>query len=96
MDDLSVQIPVWDLIRRFVHGKKPTAEMKAKLAEMKLSVSDLTGGEQRIYGRLVSGAMASLTFFIADVCSSVHSYNPSQTCAWRAMRLGGSLWQGTL
>ncbi|EED83780.1 predicted protein [Postia placenta Mad-698-R] len=63
MDDLSVQIPVWDLIRRFVPGKKPTAEVKAKLAELKLSVNDFTAGEQKMYSELCAFVQS-----VTDIC----------------------------
>ncbi|EED78955.1 predicted protein [Postia placenta Mad-698-R] len=62
-DDLSVQIPVWDLIRRFVPGKKPTAEVKAKLAELKLSVNDFTAGEQKMYSELCAFVQS-----VTDIC----------------------------
>lgn len=95
MDDKLVPIPVRDMMCRHIGGKAPTAEMKAKLARIKLSEDNFTGEGLSAYKTLVRYATASLTFFIANTCFSVHSYDPSWTSAQKATRLGAGLWQGT-
>lgn len=93
MKDIMVQMPISDLLRRYVRGKEPTAEIKAKLAEITLNKDNFTVQERHMYNDLVSGEMSSVSFFIADVWSSVCSYKPSQISVQRAAHWSSSLWR---
>ncbi|EED83810.1 predicted protein [Postia placenta Mad-698-R] len=64
MKDIMVQMPVSDLLRRYVRGKEPTAEIKAKLAEITLNKDNFTVQERHMYNDLCVFLQA-----VSDLCS---------------------------
>ncbi|KAF9804969.1 hypothetical protein IEO21_09264 [Rhodonia placenta] len=64
MKDILVQMPVLDFLQRFVRGKEPMAEIKAKLAEIKLNKDKFTVQERHMYNDL-----CEFINTISDICS---------------------------
>ncbi|KAF9801353.1 hypothetical protein IEO21_10141 [Rhodonia placenta] len=64
MKDIMVQMPISDLLRRYVRGKEPTAEIKAKLAEITLNKDNFTVQERHMYNDLCVFLQA-----VSDLCS---------------------------
>ncbi|KAF9800848.1 hypothetical protein IEO21_10279 [Rhodonia placenta] len=64
MDDKLVPIPVRDMMCRHIGGKAPTAEMKAKLARIKLSEDNFTGEGLSAYKTLCAFIRS-----ILDLCT---------------------------
>ncbi|EED78691.1 predicted protein [Postia placenta Mad-698-R] len=64
MKDILVQMPFSDFLQRFVRGKEPTAEIKAKLAEIKLNKDKFTVQERHMYNDL-----CEFINTISDICS---------------------------